>query len=146
MVYNKIKHYTYPELLKRIRDVKEAFPGTQSKIFHEKATLTLRIQPTEVSTEYEVKLIARQGRQTVKIFVTSPKIGKYEGEKKVPHLYGDGSLCLYYPDYNEWCYTDSWAETLIPWTSLWLFYYEIWKETGEWLGGGIHGKKEIPPT
>lgn len=74
----------------------------------------------------------------VDIFVVNPKIELYENNRRVPHMYSDGSLCLYYPKYNEWNYTDSWAETLIPWTSLWLFYYEIWIETGEWLGGGIH--------
>ena len=24
----------------------------------------------------------------------------------------------------------------MPWVSLWLFFYEIWVVTGEWLGGG----------
>ena len=28
------------------------------------------------------------------------------------------------------------AETIVPWASEWLFYYEIWKGTGEWYGGG----------
>ena len=74
-------------------------------------------------------------------FINCGKLSVYENGKKVPHLYSNGSLCLYYPEYQEWNYRDSWAETLIPWTSLWLFYYEIWKETGNWLGGGIHGSK-----
>ena len=59
--------------------------------------------------------------------------------KLVPHVYRDHSLCLFYPRYQEWDYKASWAETIIPWTSLWLYYYEIWLQTGEWLGGGIHG-------
>lgn len=67
-----------------------------------------------------------------------PKIKKYRNGVKVPHLYNDGSLCLFYPKNDEWNYKQLWLETLIPWTSLWLFYYEIWIETGEWLGGGIH--------
>ena len=29
--------------------------------------------------------------------------------------------------------------------SLWLYYYEIWVETGEWVGGGKHGKKKQEP-
>jgi hypothetical protein len=32
------------------------------------------------------------------------------------------------------------ATTIIPWLSLWLYYYEVWHATGEWMGGGIeHG-------
>lgn len=84
--------------------------------------------------------------KSVKVFVVNPEIKYIENRKKVPHLYSDGSLCLHYPNYNEWSFRDSWVETLIPWTSLWLFYYEIWKETGQWLGGGIHGKKNISPV
>lgn len=57
---------------------------------------------------------------------------------KIPHLYPNGSLCLYYPDYNEWHANDSWADSIIPWTSLWLYFFELWIATGEWLGGGIH--------
>jgi hypothetical protein len=31
------------------------------------------------------------------------------------------------------------ANTLVPWTSEWLAYYEAWLTTGgEWLGGGVH--------
>lgn len=28
--------------------------------------------------------------------------------------------------------------TIIPWTSEWLFNYEVWLATGEWRGGGMH--------
>jgi hypothetical protein len=29
------------------------------------------------------------------------------------------------------------ADTTVPWTALWLYHYEVWHATGEWLGGGI---------
>jgi hypothetical protein len=28
------------------------------------------------------------------------------------------------------------ADTIIPWTSEWLFFYELWLASGEWHGGG----------
>lgn len=142
--FNKTKHYTYTELLIQSRQVEKFFSVEDKYIKKGKVELTLNLQPTDVSINYKVKLIAHQNRRNVKIYVINPKINIYENGKKVPHLYPDGSLCLYYPEYNEWKYTDYWVDTLIPWTSLWLFYYEIWKETGEWVGGGIHGKKYIP--
>jgi hypothetical protein len=38
------------------------------------------------------------------------------------------------------------ADTIIPLASLWLFYYEVWFATGEWLGGGEHpGEHESDP-
>lgn len=142
----KSKHYSYAELFAHVAEVKRRFPTATGGIKCGHAELTFFLKPTENSIEYTVKLYAKQGSKSVNLFVVKPQIKYNEGGKKVPHLYRDGSLCLYYPDYNEWSYRDSWAETLIPWASLWLFYYEIWKETNQWLGGGIHGKKDIPPV
>jgi hypothetical protein len=28
------------------------------------------------------------------------------------------------------------ADTVLPWTTEWLYHYEIWLITGEWTGGG----------
>lgn len=32
------------------------------------------------------------------------------------------------------------ADSIIPWTQEWLYFYEIWLATGNWCGGG-HGPK-----
>jgi hypothetical protein len=65
--------------------------------------------------------------------------------EQIPHLYPGEYLCLYRPKYLEWTSQDYIAETIIPWASLWLYYFEIWHAIGEWLGGGEHpqerGKK-----
>jgi hypothetical protein len=29
------------------------------------------------------------------------------------------------------------ADTIVPWTSEWLMYYEIWLATSDWYGGGV---------
>lgn len=144
MGYQRIfqkKHYTFPELLRHCQEVKHSFPTAQTKFASGKVELFLKLKPTPVSIDYEVKLVARKGQRAVDIFVVNPKVELYKNNRRVPHMYSNGSLCLYYPKLREWNYTDSWAETLIPWTSLWLFYYEIWIETGEWLGGGVHPSK-----
>ena len=140
------RHYSYPELLKQVAKIKQHYPQTVGQCKRGKVDLTLKLKPTSTSIVYTIKLFAKQDSTVVNIFVVNPKISLFENGKKVPHLYSDGSLCLFYPKYNELSYNDLWAETLIPWTSLWLFYYEIWKETGEWLGGGVHGKKNVPPA
>lgn len=142
--FDRTKHYTYAELLTQVNEVEKSFDVIKKTIKCGKVELLLSMKPTSVSREYKIKLTARQNRQRVDIFIMEPKVNQYENGKKVPHLYSDGSLCLFYPKYNEWKYNDLWTETLIPWTSLWLYYYEVWQETGEWLGGGIHGKKNIP--
>jgi hypothetical protein len=30
------------------------------------------------------------------------------------------------------------ATTILPWTALWLYYYELWLDTGKWLGPSSH--------
>lgn len=135
------RHYTLAELFSRANEVQRLFPNSQVRCKCGKMEIILILKPTDVSIDYKIKLVAQQGHKSVDVFVEEPRIDLYEDGKKVPHLYSNGSLCLYYPEYREWDYRDSWAETLIPWTSLWLFYYEIWKDTGSWLGGGIHGSK-----
>ena len=36
------------------------------------------------------------------------------------------------------------ALTIVPWLSLWLFYYEVWRATGTWYGGGTHPTEYDP--
>ena len=46
----------------------------------------------------------------------------------------DSSLCLHVPeDWNSGLFI---ADSIVPWTYEWLYFYEIWLATGEWCGGG----------
>jgi len=55
-----------------------------------------------------------------------------------PHRHGPQEPCLYYHHANEWHTRMLLAHTIVPWTSRWLYFYEIWLATGEWMGGGIY--------
>lgn len=85
------------------------------------------LQPSPSSPIYTVKIIYDWYRP--KVFILNPRI-----DGNAPHLYPDGSLCLYYPSDNS--YDDSLfiAETIIPWTSEWLYFYEKWLEDEIWWG------------
>ncbi len=149
MEYSKrrvIKHYTYSEIFGNAKKLKEKYICTKSCLKKGRFEIFLILKPTDTSPEYTVKLLAQINSPEVRIYVANPKINPIENGKVVPHLFSDGSLCLYYPKNNEFKYSDSWADTIIPWTSLWLFYYEIWKETDEWLGGGIHNNECTEPA
>jgi hypothetical protein len=39
-----------------------------------------------------------------------------------------------------WCKQSLIAKTIIPWTALWLLYYELWMDIGEWLGPSSHAQ------
>jgi hypothetical protein len=53
-------------------------------------------------------------------------------------MYCQERLCLFLPGSREWNGDDPIALTILPWASLWLYFYEVWHATGEWLGGGVH--------
>ena len=60
--------------------------------------------------------------------------------RRIPHLYQQKPLrlCLYLPKTHEW---RSWMrldQTIVPWATLWLFYFEEWLASGDWKGGGMH--------
>lgn len=68
-----------------------------------------------------------QGIPTVR--VERPKL-----KPGAPHLYPDGRLCLYYPPDRRWHSGYLLADTILPWTASWLYFYELWLDTDEWLG------------
>lgn len=49
------------------------------------------------------------------------------------HMYGDRSLCLYYPGDIPPTRVLHLVD-MIPWTSEWLIKYEFWKKYSVWLG------------
>ena len=144
--YHTHQHYTRSELTNNLLNIKKTYNCIRSRFKKGQLEIFLKIKPSVVSVEYTIKLTARLNGLGVNVFVVSPQINRTENGKSVPHMFSNGSLCLFYPKYNEFNHTDLWSETIIPWTALWLFYYEIWKETGEWLGGGIHNNVYSPPA
>lgn len=64
-----------------------------------------------------------------KVFVIKP-----EWPKVTKHLYKDKSLCLYKPINWQWQNDMQFDEDLFPNICTWLYHYEIWQDTGNWLG------------
>ncbi len=95
------------------------------------------LKPTARSTIYTIE-IRYNLSQPPKIQVLNPELTINFNGDKIPHVYPGNRLCLYRPKYNEFIYSDYISDTIVPWTSLWLYYYELWHITGEWKGGGEH--------
>ena len=93
------------------------------------------IRPTALSELYSVSIRLRLG-WCPEARVLRPQLRPRDGVDNLPHVYGDGSLCLHFD--GEWHSGMFIAETTLPWMCLWLYFYEIWHATGHWLGGGTH--------
>ena len=101
------------------------------------------LRPTSRSVAYEF-VLKYNLEESPKTKIISPVLMKNSKGEEIPHLYPGENLCLYQPKYGEFSRTDFLCDTIIPWTSLWLYYYEVWHLTDEWLGGGEHPVKLKP--
>lgn len=114
------------------------FPNSKSFIRNSELIWIKVITPTSLSRSYTVQVKLKLPKSP-RIKILEPMLNPPEGEN-LPHVYRNGTLCLYYPKWKEWDNTMLLADTIIPWISEWLLYYEIWLYTGKWCGGGKHPK------
>jgi hypothetical protein len=98
-----------------------------------------RTSPTPLSREYGVCIIYRLG-DSPKVFVDQPDLSALAEGRRLPHVYEQKPtrLCLYLPRTGEWVNTMRIDQTIVPWTALWLFYFEEWLVSDLWKGGGEH--------
>ena len=87
------------------------------------------VKPTAISLDYRVEISYRPGRHPC-VVVLDPLEGR-PGEN-LPHVYRDGSLCLY--EAGQWTADMYIARTIVPWASEWLVHYELWLASGIWYG------------
>ena len=94
--------------------------------------------PSPLSREYDIRIEFKQDR--AEIFVDNPDLHVLAGGRRIPHLYQQlpPRLCLYLPKTTEWRPWMRLDQTVVPWTALWLFYFEEWLASDDWKGGGMH--------
>lgn len=103
-----------------------------------------QVQPTPVSRVYTAKLEYAQ-HDIPKVHIELPDLCDLAGEKRIPHLYDQEHvrLCLYLPGSGEWTHHKPLASTFVPWTALWLFFFEEWLVSDDWKGGGVHPEDKV---
>ncbi len=82
----------------------------------------------------------------VRINVIDPPIGALarKAGRRLPHVYQNAhdsnqpGLCVFDPAAGEWNPSMALVDTIIPWTSEWLFFYEGWEIDGVFGGRGRH--------
>ena len=112
--------------------IRRHFSSFSSRIRGNRAVWRGILQPSITSPQYLVEIRYKlQG--TPKVWVLSPPL-----VPGVEHLYKDKNLCLYWPEEWRWRPDQLIAKTIIPWTASWLGFYELWLDTGKWLGPSSH--------
>ena len=103
--------------------------------------------PTPLSRSYAVRIDYHQG-DIPKVFIDEPDLTALANGRRLPHVYEQKPtrLCLYLPRAREWASGMRIDQTIVPWTALWLFYFEEWLTSDDWKGGGEHpGKLQATP-
>lgn len=120
-------------------DVKKKHPEFETRISATMIKVNGEIKPTPRSIPYSFQInYSNTNKPNIKII--KPELVKNYKNEPIPHIYPGNKLCLYHPKYREFTKGMFLTDTVIPWITLWLYYYEIWHTKGEWLGGGEHPK------
>lgn len=120
--------------------MRQVWPSFVSQWRHSAVISTGPLQPTDMSPVYQVQIMYRLGERP-EVVVVSPQLRDRPGQP-IPHVYPGKRLCLYLPRANEWTPAMPIAKTIVPWACDWLYFYEIWHATGEWLADGVHPREK----
>lgn len=72
----------------------------------------------------------------VNIWCREPALVPEPVTRRPPHTFGDGTLCVNDRSPSNFEFI---AFTTVPWLYSWLFFYEHWLDTGEWVGPQVEG-------
>jgi hypothetical protein len=118
---------------RQLAAIKSALPEAQGTVRAGELRCTAVLQPTPASRRYTARLTYRH-RRAPRVAIIDPPLALHPGATSLPHVYFNGDLCLYLP--GQWKESMLLADTILPWTSQWLLYYELWLITGHWMGTG----------
>jgi hypothetical protein len=112
-------------------------PHLKLRLKRQKATWQGDWCPSELSDTYQIRITYTHRRRPV-ISILSPTLKVAKGKDKLPHTYSDGQfdICVHEPE--EWNSRLFVADTIMPWVSQWLRFYEYWEQTGSWEGKGTN--------
>jgi hypothetical protein len=135
MIYGlKIKDKT---IIEQMASIKRNYINFTTSVERNSLWIKGELQPTSRSDVYTIEIIYHFRKRPIVNILNPVLVKNFKGED-IPHVYPGDKLCLYQPKYNEFNFSDFLSSTIVPWTSLWLFHYEAWHITGDWLGGGEH--------
>lgn len=95
--------------------------------------------PTPMARTYLIDVQYKVGNNP-DVFVIDPYLPTLAKGQRLPHVYSEEptELCLWLPSTQEWHPSLRLDQTVIPWTYLWLDYFEDWLLKTDWKGGGEH--------
>lgn len=133
--FSNINVYTDLQVLEKERYITNL--SINSEAFKRDLFITFRLTNQDIDgiqhgfdfEKYQILLLRNELFSEPTIFIKYPKL-----PPNTPHLHLSGNLCLYHSKHFKWIESMSVRNTIIPWTFLWAYYYEVWLIKGDWLG------------
>jgi hypothetical protein len=125
----------------QIGRMRSKFPGLALSFRRGRLVWTGEWWPHALSNTYRIEVSYALGGRP-RIAVLRPQLELAEGKTRLPHVYagGQSDICVHRPE--EWTPGSFIADTIMPWISQWLRFYEVWHQTGSWEGEGTHPEGE----
>jgi len=125
----------------QIGRMRNKYPGLAFTLKRGRVIWTGDWWPHALSDTYKIRVSYTIGLRPT-IAILSPQLSLAEGKTCLPHVHPKGhmDICVHRP--NEWTSAQYIADTIMPWISQWLRFYEVWEQTGSWEGEGTHPEAE----
>lgn len=103
-----------------------------------------QVSPTVFSRAYDARIEYRQDRSP-QVYIDGPDLTALANGRRLPHVYNQfpSRLCLFLPGSAQWGPWRRLDQTVVPWTALWLLYFEEWLVSDSWAGGGLHPPEHV---
>lgn len=124
-MYN-IGYNSNPEA--QISAMRSLWPQFTHKCVGNKIIFTGCLKVSEEIQEYKIKVVY-DGGSAPRVYILRPQL--VDNPK---HVYKEGCLCLYHPDNFKWNAHKLVAQEIMQWTCAWIYCYEYWLQSGEWVG------------
>jgi hypothetical protein len=125
-----------------VASIRQHFPSGRIVWNHKELSWRGELSPTTWSRTYTIELTYDRNNPP-SVFVRDPDLKAIAGDRDLPHVYSiaNQELCLYLPHGNFWTPAKPLGTTLLPWTCVWLWNFELWVVTGVWHAAGEHPPK-----
>ena len=102
-----------------------------------------RVRPSPLGRDYDI-LISYADGGSPDVIIEAPDLEALADGRQLPHVYHDPlRLCLSLPGSGQWTPAKRIDRTIVPWTCLWLYFFEEWLASDEWKGEGEHPTRNI---
>jgi hypothetical protein len=98
-------------------------------VYRGRGVIEFTHRPTGASPTYLIRIDYARAPRAPTVWIVRPSL---HPDARTLHRYPNGSLCLFFED--EWTPEMSFADTIVPWAMEWVACYELWLESGRWVG------------